>query len=146
MRRVWFKREMREAILAGRKTATTRTHALPLGEVLAVSGPRFKAVPFAVIEILDRIRTTVENVIAEFYREEGFDSPEAMGAFLEKERLPLLDAQNPVFFHRFKLLRIIQNPVSQESAVGTPTPTPTGPETRYVRGTEVRGTHPAMGG
>jgi hypothetical protein len=95
MRRVWFKREMREAILAGRKTATTRTRPLPLGEVLAVSGSRFKAVPFAIIKIVDRIPTTVENVIACFYAEEGFESPEAMGAFLDKERLPLLDAENP---------------------------------------------------
>jgi len=107
MRRVWFKREMKEAILAGRKTATTRDHPLTLGKNLAVTGSFYKAVPFAIIKVTDRFPTTLENVIGSFYVEEGFDSPEAMGAFLEKERFPLLDAKNPVFFHRFELVRVL---------------------------------------
>ena len=107
MRRVWFKREMKEAILAGRKTATSRTHPLPLGEVLAVCGSRFKAVPFAILKITDRLPMRVEDTIALFYREEGFDSPEAMGAFADIERLPLIDAKNPVFFHRFQVSELL---------------------------------------
>jgi len=105
MRRVWFKREMKEAILAGRKTATTRTHPLALGECLAVSGSRFKTVPFAVIKITDRFPARVEDIINSFYREEGFSSPEEMGAFADRERLPLIDAKNPVFFHRFVVVK-----------------------------------------
>lgn len=107
MRRVWFKREMKEAILAGRKTATTRTHPLALDECLAVSGSRFKAVPFAIIKITDRFPARVEDVINSFYKEEGFNSPEAMGAFADRERLPVIDAKNPVFFHRFEVVRIL---------------------------------------
>ena len=113
MRRVWFKREMKEPILAGRKTATTRAHPLPLGEVLAVSGSRFNAVPFAIIKITDRIPARVEDVINSFYREEGFDSPEAMGAFADAKRLPVINAKNPVFFHRFEVVRIL---VAEEAA------------------------------
>ena len=125
MRRVWFKRQMKDATLAGRKTATTRTHPLLLGEVLAVSGSRFKAVPFAVIEILTRSQTTVENVIAQFYREDGFDSPEAMRAFAKKERL-LINKETAVFFHRFKVVKEL---------APTPTPTPT-PGRERVRESE----------
>lgn len=107
MRRVWFKREMKEAILAGRKTATTRDYPLTLGKNLAVTGSFYKAAPFAVLKVTERFPTTLENVIAWFYREEGFDSPEAMGAFLDRERLPLLDAKNPVFFHRFQVIKVL---------------------------------------
>jgi len=106
MKRVWFKREMKEAILARKKTATTRTHALPLGECQAVSGSRFKAKPFAVLKIMDRFPTTLENVIRMFYKEEGFQSPDDMVKFLTKERL-LLKAQGPVYFHRFVLVKAI---------------------------------------
>jgi hypothetical protein len=105
MRRVWFKREMKEAILAGRKTATSRTHPLPLGEVLAVSGSRFKAIPFAILNITDRLPMRVADIINSFYQEEGFDSPEAMGAFADRERLPIIMAKDPVFFHRFVVVK-----------------------------------------
>ena len=107
MNRVWFKGEMKEAILAGKKTATTRSHALPLGENQAVSGSRFKAEPFAILNVTDRFPTTLENVIRMFYREESFQSPDDMVRFLTKERL-LLKTQGSVYFHRFVLVRAIQ--------------------------------------
>ena len=116
MRRVWFKREMKEAILAGRKRATSRTHPIPLGEILAVSGSRFNAVPFAILKITDRLPMRVEDIICSFYREEGFNSPEEMGAFADREHLPLIDAKNPIFFHRFVVVKKLIEPQSVEAA------------------------------
>jgi len=102
MRRVWFKKEMRQAILDGKKVSTTRNHPIPLGQVLAVSGSRFKAEPFAVLEILDRTPTTVSGVIRMFYEEEGFSSPQQMEAYAKKNKLLQTDSQ--VWIHRFKIV------------------------------------------
>jgi len=104
MKRVWFKKEMRQAILDGKKVSTTRNHSIPLGQVLAVSGSRFKAEPFAVLEILDRIPTTVSDVIRMFCKEEGFSSPEQMEAYAKKNKLLQTDSQ--VWYHRFKILEV----------------------------------------
>ena len=106
MRRVWFKKEMRQAILNGKKVSTTRDHPIPLEQVLAVSGSRFKAEPFAVLSIQDRIPTTIENVIRMFYTEEGFTSPEEMVAYAKKNKL--LQTEDRVWFHRFKIVEILK--------------------------------------
>jgi len=103
MRRVWFKKEMREAILAGEKTATSRPHPLPMERVQAVSGSRFKAQVFAILEIVDRIPSTWRMVIRMFYSEEGFGSPEEMEAYGLKQGL-VKNLDDPCFFHRFKLV------------------------------------------
>jgi hypothetical protein len=102
MKRLWFKFEMRRAILDGKKTSTTREHPVSLGEVLAVSGSRFYPKPFAVLEIRDRFPTTVQNVVTMFYKEEGFTSPEDMTDFLKRNKLLKNDV--PVYFHVFKVV------------------------------------------
>ena len=103
MRRIWFKKEMKNAILEGRKTATTRDHPIPLTQVLAVSGSRFKPQPFAILQIEDRIPTTKDIVFRMFYREEGFNSSEEMQAFAKKEKL--LETNEQVFYHTFIVLK-----------------------------------------
>jgi len=106
MRRIWFKKEIKQAILNGKKVSTTRDHPIPLEQVLAVSGSRFKAEPFAILEIQDRIPTTVENVIRLFYKEEGFSSSEEMTAYAKKNKL--LQTENNVFYHKFKIVELLE--------------------------------------
>ena len=106
MRRIWFKKEMKQAILDGEKVSTTRDHPIPLEKILAVSGSRFKAEPFAVLEIQDRIPATVENVIRLFYKEEGFSSPEEMTVYAKKNKL--LQTENYVFYHKFKIVKLLE--------------------------------------
>jgi hypothetical protein len=108
VKRLWFKFEMRRAILDGKKTSTTREHPLFFGEHLAVSGSRFHAKPFAVLEIRDRFPTTVQNVITMFYKEEGFTSPDDMRDFLKRNKLLTNDV--PVYFHVFKVLKTLESP------------------------------------
>ena len=105
MRRLWFKKEMKYAILKGQKTATTRDHPIPLGQVIAVCGSRFNPKPFAILEIQGRLPMKKEDVIRLFYREEGFNSSEEMIAFAKKEKL--LQTNDVVYFHRFKLVRLL---------------------------------------
>lgn len=100
MRRVWFKKEMREAVLTGRKTVTTRDHPLPLTEVQAVSGSRYNANPFAILDIYMRYPITTERVIEFFYQEEGFNSPEEMREYCRKNRLL---QNNFGYFHKFNV-------------------------------------------
>lgn len=97
---------MKEAILTGQKTATTRYRPLGVGEKYqAVSGPPFKAEPFAVVEIQDRIPSTWKTVVEMFYKEEGFDSPEKMSKFLWERKL-IYSLDDAVFFHRFKVIEL----------------------------------------
>lgn len=105
MRRVWFKKEMKEAILKGEKTATSRPHPLPLEKVQAVSGSRYKAKVFAILDIWERVATKPSHVIGHLYREEGFSSPENMVDFMFKENLHW-DEREPLYFHRFKLVDV----------------------------------------
>jgi len=107
MRRVWFKKEMKEAILKEIKTATTRNHPIPLGQVVAVCGSRFKPEPFAILDIQIQIPTFKEHVIYYYYKEEGFKSPEEMIAFAKKEKL--LQTDDFVYFHRFKLIKKLED-------------------------------------
>jgi len=104
MRWLHFKKEMRQAILDGKKVSTTRDHPIPLGQVQAVSGSRFKAEPFAVLEIDTRLPMRIPDVIRLFYKEEGFTSPEEMVAYAKKNKL--LQNDVPVWFHRFKVVKI----------------------------------------
>jgi hypothetical protein len=107
MRRTWFKKEMRQAILDGKKVSTTRDHPIPLGQVLAVSGSRFKPEPFAILLIQDRIPTTAGNVLHSFYKEEGFASSEEAIAYAKKNKL--LQKDCTVFYHRFKIVETIRH-------------------------------------
>ena len=105
MRRLWFKKEMKYAILKGQKTATTRDHPISLGQVIAVCGSRFKPEPFAILEIQGRLPIRKDSVIHMFYREEGFSSSEEMEAFAKKEKL--LQTNDVVYFHKFKLVGLL---------------------------------------
>jgi len=110
MKRVWFKVEMRDAILAGRKTATTRDHLLPLGDVRAVTGSRYAATPFAILTIRDRLATTLASVVSRHYREEGFASPELMHGYALAHGLPHEMAAH-VWFHRFQVKERLAAPL-----------------------------------
>jgi len=103
MRFLWFKKEMRQAILDGKKVSTTRDHPIHLGQVQAVSGSRFKAEPFAVLEIDTRLPMRIPDVIRMFYKEEGFTSPEEMIVYAKKNKL--LQNDVPVWYHRFKIVK-----------------------------------------
>ena len=107
MRRVWFTKEMKGAIVKGRKTATTRNHPLKLDEdYLAVSGSWFKAEPFAVIRITGRLPIILQRAIDCFYYEEGFDSGAEMLGFLIKKRFfkkTFRSVEDDAFFHRFEV-------------------------------------------
>ena len=106
MRHVWFKKEMQQAILEGKKTSTTRDHPLPLTQVLAVSGSRFKPKPFAILEIEDRLPTTKDVVMRMFYKEAGFESPREMLEYAKKNKLLQTDGQ--VFYHTFIVLKKLE--------------------------------------
>src|SRR5436853_5273 len=72
VKRLFFKKEMKDAILAGKKTTTVRDHRLDLGEYKAVSGSRFHAKPFAVLDIISVLkRYDGVDVILDNYRTEG---------------------------------------------------------------------------
>lgn len=106
MRRVWFKKAMREAILTKKKTATSRTHPLPLGKVQAVSGSRYNAKAFAILDVWERVETKPSHVIGRLYSEEGFNSANEMVDFMFKENLRW-NERLPLFFHRFKLIEVV---------------------------------------
>jgi len=98
---------MKDAILKEIKTATTRDHPIPLEQVMAVCGSRFKPEPFAILDIRTQIPTFKEYVIQYHYQEEGFKSPEEMVAFAKKEKL--LQTDNLVYFHKFKLIKKLED-------------------------------------
>lgn len=101
MKRLWFKKKMRDAILLGVKTRTSRTHPLDVGhEYLAVSGSRFKAQPFGVIKIESRFPTTLRKICEDLYQEEGFSSPKDAWMFVTKE-LPQYQTSEILYTHRF---------------------------------------------
>lgn len=106
MRRVWFMKEMRDAILARKKTATTRYHPLKLESYQAVCGSRFNAVPFAILKIESRIPTTWGNVVLQFYREEGFDTPGDMIRFGKAHRSIHDNPDDKVFYHVFSVTEV----------------------------------------
>lgn len=106
MRRVWFKKEMRELILAGKKDGTTRTHPLKLEEYTAVSGSRYAAVPFAIIKIVDCLPMTWEKIARLFHVQEGFETPAAYLDYVHKQKL-LTDWNQEVFYHSFVVKTIL---------------------------------------
>lgn len=101
--RIWFTRQMREAILAGRKTATTRDHQKGLGDWLAVGGSYFSADPFAVITITENSESTWEHSLENF-RAEGFESLEGMHRFAYETGLDRYAKAPHLYFHRFEVV------------------------------------------
>ena len=106
MRRIWFKKQMAEAIIEGRKTSTTRDHPLKLEQYQAVRGSRYNAKVFSKIEIQDRFPTYWEYVAELFFKEEGFGSQEEMLEYLRKEKL-VKKSDDFVYFHRFKVVELL---------------------------------------
>lgn len=102
MRRLWFKKEMKKAILEGRKRATTRLKPLHVGERFqAVSGSRYDAKPFAIIEITSRrkIDSLVEHC-TKHYEAEGFQSSLDMAGYI-RDNLPQYRKIRPLYYHTF---------------------------------------------
>jgi hypothetical protein len=103
VKRLWFKAAMKYAILQCHKSATTRINPLKVGECYqAVSGSRFKAEPFAVLQITSRRK--VEDLTyhcTNHFRQEGFSSPVAMGEYISKN-LPEYVHTRPLYYHTFK--------------------------------------------
>ncbi len=98
---------MRQAIIDKKKCSTTRDHQIPLGLVKAVSGSRFKAEPFAILEILTNKEVTVETDFKYFWDYEGFDSEEAMREYCRKEKL-LQDPNAHVWLHIFRVMQYLE--------------------------------------
>lgn len=95
MRRIRFKRELIEAIRRGEKTMTFRTRPRARGVYLVEEGghPRWRHIDAGiVIEIKDmRPVSDVRRYAEEFYRQEGFNSPEDFLSYarsLYKHELP----------------------------------------------------------
>src|SRR5713101_4935843 len=82
MKRLWFKKEMKEAILAGKKCETIRNHRLKKGRYAAVSGSRFKAEKFADLVITSSRRLKSIKSVFNHWKEEGFDSRKLMEQFM----------------------------------------------------------------
>lgn len=100
--RIWFTKQMREAVLADKKTATTRDHQKELGDWLAVSGSYYDPNPFAVITITENSESTWSNSLANF-REEGFESLEDMHRFAYATGLQRYARAPHLYFHRFEV-------------------------------------------
>ncbi len=97
---------MRDRILAGKKTSTTRLHRLNVGEVYdAVSGSRFSAKPFAKVKILSVWEGSWTTITSERFREEGFESPEAMREWCRKKGLTYEKAWS-LFCHDFEVKKL----------------------------------------
>jgi len=89
-----FKFEMRELVLKGRKTCTTRTKALgKAGDTFRVGNETF---------VLTEVkRMPLEKIVQTLYKEEGFSNPEAFQAYLFKLGIPL-EADKVLWVHKFK--------------------------------------------
>lgn len=92
-----------EAVLDGRKTATSRRTMHPIGVYMAVSGSRFKAKPFAIIQITSVDLLRWKEVIKEHYKEEGFVTQTIMIEYVTKEKL-CISVEGLIYFHPFKVL------------------------------------------
>ena len=100
--RIWFKAEMKKAVLEGRKTATTRGHQKKLGDWLAVTGSRYDPVPFAVLRITENAESTWANSLGNF-EVEGFTDRAEMERFVADAGLAYSQADR-LYFHRFQVV------------------------------------------
>lgn len=108
MRRLWFKKEMKDAILRGDKRATTRNHKLKVrGLYRAVSGQRFKAEPFAILKITSRreIEHLAKHCMAHF-PQEGFNSGQEMIDFIRANLPNYIEnyEQAALYYHTFRVI------------------------------------------
>jgi uncharacterized protein YqfB (UPF0267 family) len=85
--RIWFKEDMKRALLAGKKTTTTRYKQHKNGLYLAVTGSYYDAKPFAVIQIVSSEAMTWDDVLSWHYAEEGFESPWHMEKWGREQKL-----------------------------------------------------------
>lgn len=108
IRRIWFKQLMAQAIKDGKKTSTTRDHPLKLEQYQAMGGSRYKAKPFAKIEITEKIPLTWEAVMNMHHKEEGFETSLAMLIYLQANDLIKNFSSDMVFFHRFKVVNLVE--------------------------------------
>jgi uncharacterized protein YqfB (UPF0267 family) len=110
MARIFFTKEMKEAVLSGRKTATTRDHQKALGIYDACTGSwrNPKSVKkFAVIDIFENGQNTWKHSL-DCFAEEGFNSFEEMQTFAFKTGLAVIYGKAlAVYFHRFKVIQTV---------------------------------------
>ena len=100
---------MKEQLLAGKKTSTTRYKPLRVGETyLCVGGSRFKAQPFGYVTIKETIPTKWFRVFQLHYKEEGFETAGVMLAFVNKEKFIRNTAEDEVFWSSFEFKPIEQ--------------------------------------
>lgn len=104
MRRIFFKDEMKAAILNGNKTATTRDHQKAHGEWEACTGSYYHAKPFAVINITENDLNTWAHSL-EHWKDEGFDSLEDMHRFAYETGLNRYARVPALYFHQFVVVR-----------------------------------------
>lgn len=104
MKRLWFKKEMRDAIVRGEKTSTSRKHPLKVGETYtAVCGSRFNAYPFAHVKI-DSIQLLPFGDVARLHwKEEGFKSEKDMQTWISAH-LPGYEGVE-LWYHEFHVLK-----------------------------------------
>ena len=104
MRRIFFKEEMKAAILAGKKTATTRDHQKALGEWEACTGSYYRPRPFAVINLTENDKNTWAHSLAH-WSDEGFDALEDMHRFAFETGLNRYAKAPELYYHVFAVVK-----------------------------------------
>jgi len=89
MRVIRFKPLMLKRILDGQKITTFRKRRLE-GFYEVVKGSRFKPVKLGIqVKLVWLAEVTRDEVINEFYKQEGFNSPQEFKEWLKQEKLDL---------------------------------------------------------
>ena len=91
---------MRDAVLAGKKTMTSRSRRYPNGEHFATS----QGVKFARIRVTDAYSTNWEAVLTDRFKEEGFESTEQMREWAVANRLGHYADLKTMWTHTFEVL------------------------------------------
>ena len=103
MRRIFFTQEMKDAIVAGKKTMTTRDHQKELGDWEACTGNWHKPSNikrFATINIVSNDSTTWGRQLERF-KGEGFESVDAMLDFAHRTGLERYSHAPNLYCHIF---------------------------------------------
>jgi hypothetical protein len=94
MIKVSFQPEMKEAILSGNKSMTSRTFEMGVGDVFKLGGQKFK------ITKVDQHR--LRDVANKYYKQEGVDSPEEFVELWKKIHKGKYNPKQVVYTHTFK--------------------------------------------
>jgi hypothetical protein len=91
---------MRDAVLAGKKTMTSRSQRYANGEHFATSQGK----KFARIKVTDSYSTNWEAILNDRFKEEGFESPEQMRAWAVANSLGHYAQLKTMWTHTFEVL------------------------------------------